>query len=172
MGPGQNFLTRVGRISRLWFGFGFGKFPQKISNLSISICPLGQKNLIGSGQKVPVSEPGRPLIYCWSKVCSGRIGSHLYDLQFYKSPAIETYGKCRLLFPWLRVPSWYLKTGVEPTTLYLCELVISYYITLILLIDPFLSWNKISKLNKKIFFLLPNCQPFILGPHLVIDYFG
>jgi len=44
MGPGQNFLTRVrvnflvlgsDRVSHLWFGFEFGKFPQKMSNFSI-----------------------------------------------------------------------------------------------------------------------------------------
>jgi len=26
----------------------------------------------------------------------------------YKSPAIEVYGHCRLLLPWLRVPCWFL----------------------------------------------------------------
>jgi len=47
----------------------------------------------------------------------------------YKSPAIEVYGSCRLLPPWLRVPSWFyffnpgLKNcwlgwpGIEPITL-------------------------------------------------------
>jgi len=78
MGPGQKILTRVGsifcgtgRVSHLWFGFEFGKFPLKMSNFFLS----GQKNLFGSGQKVPRSKVGWPLIYCRSKVSSGRVGS-------------------------------------------------------------------------------------------------
>jgi len=55
-----------GMDSHLWFGNEFGKFPLKTSNFSI-FFPLGQK--------VPGSEPGRPLIYWGSKVCSGRVGS-------------------------------------------------------------------------------------------------
>jgi len=45
--PGQvNFLLlRSGRISHLWFGSGFGKFPLKIPIFSFS--PLDQKNLFG-----------------------------------------------------------------------------------------------------------------------------
>jgi len=76
MGPGQKFLTRVGsgRVSHLWFGLEFGKFPLKTSNFSI-FYPSGQKNCFGSGRKVPGSKPGRPLIYCGSKVSSGRVGS-------------------------------------------------------------------------------------------------
>jgi len=37
MGPGQNFLTRVGSswVSHLLFGFEFGKFPLTTSNFSI-----------------------------------------------------------------------------------------------------------------------------------------
>jgi len=47
MGPGQNFLTQVGlgRACRLWFGYGFQKFPLEIPNFSI-FSPSGQKNLI------------------------------------------------------------------------------------------------------------------------------
>jgi len=41
-----------------------------MSNFSI-FCPSVKKNLFGSGQKVPGSEAGRPLIYCGSKVSSG-----------------------------------------------------------------------------------------------------
>jgi len=79
MGPGQNFLTRIGsgRVSHLWFGFEFGKFLLKVSNFSIFFLS-GQKNLFGSGQKVPGSKAGSPLINCGSKVSSGRVRAHLY----------------------------------------------------------------------------------------------
>jgi len=71
MGPGQNFLTRVGSglVSHLWFGLEFGKFPLKMSNFQF-FSPRVKK--IASGQKVPGSKPGQPLIYCGSKVSSGQ----------------------------------------------------------------------------------------------------
>jgi len=54
MGPGQKNLTRVGtifcysgRVSHLWLGPGFGKFPLKI--LNFSIFPLQDKK-ISSGR--------------------------------------------------------------------------------------------------------------------------
>jgi len=53
---------------------GFGNYPLQISNFSI-FSPSGQKNSIGSGQKVPGSKTGRPLIYCGSKICMGLVGS-------------------------------------------------------------------------------------------------
>jgi len=78
IGPGQKILTRVGsnfccsgRVSHLWLGYGFGKFPLKMLNFSI-FCP--------SGQKVPRSQPGWPLIYCGSKVYLGRVRAHLYKM--------------------------------------------------------------------------------------------
>jgi len=79
MGPGRvNFCgwgwVRSGWVSHLWFGFEFGKFPHKMSNFSIFFL-LGQKNLSGSGQKVTGSKVGQTLIYCRSKVSSGRAGS-------------------------------------------------------------------------------------------------
>jgi len=63
MDPGEKFSTRAGSsqfsclfrsdwVSHLWFGFEFGKFPQKTSNFSIFFSS-GQKNLFGTGQKVP-----------------------------------------------------------------------------------------------------------------------
>jgi len=44
MGPGQKFLTLVGlgRVSHLWFGFEFGKFPLKKSIFQFSFSS-GQK---------------------------------------------------------------------------------------------------------------------------------
>jgi len=76
MGPGQNFLIRIGpgRVNHLWFGLEFGKFRLKMSNFSI-FYPSGQKNLFGLGPKVHGSKVGRPLIYCGLKVSSGRVGS-------------------------------------------------------------------------------------------------
>jgi len=52
----------------------------------------------------------------------------MHDQHFYKSPAIEVYGHCRLLLPKLRVPCWFFsqsgiencwhgRPGIEPTTL-------------------------------------------------------
>jgi len=74
MGPGQNFLTRVGpgRVRNLWFGFDLGKFPLNMSNFSIFFC-FGSKNIFGLGQKVSGSKAGRPLIYCGSKVSLGQV---------------------------------------------------------------------------------------------------
>jgi len=48
-----------GWVSHLWFGFEFGK--KTISS--------------GRVKKYPGSKVGRPLIYCKSKVSSGRVGS-------------------------------------------------------------------------------------------------
>jgi len=56
---GSNFSCS-GQVSYLWFGFG--KFSLKIPNFPI-FFPLDQK--------VTGSKAGRPLIYCWSKVCMG-----------------------------------------------------------------------------------------------------
>jgi len=59
--PGSD---RAGRVSHLWFGFDFGKFPLKMSNFSIFSLRVGSK--------VPGSKAGRPLIYCRSEVCLGQ----------------------------------------------------------------------------------------------------
>jgi len=68
-------LLGSGQPSLVWH-LAYGKFPLKIPNFSI-FCPSGQKNLIRKGQKVSGSKPGRHLIYCGSKVCSGRDRAHL-----------------------------------------------------------------------------------------------
>jgi len=72
-GSGSNFFD-PGRVSHLWFGLKFGKFCLKTSNFQFFSLRV-KKNCFGSGQKVPGSKPGRPLIYCGSKVSSGRVGS-------------------------------------------------------------------------------------------------
>jgi len=66
LGPGSGLVSHL--------GFGFGKFPLEMSNVSI-FFPSGPKNLFGSGQKVPGSKADQPLIYCGSKVSSGLVGS-------------------------------------------------------------------------------------------------
>jgi len=67
MSPGQNF----------WLGSdrGHPSFVSKISPKNpkfFNLLPSSQKNLIRSGQKVPGLKTGWPLVYCGSKVCSGR----------------------------------------------------------------------------------------------------
>jgi len=47
-----------GRVSHLWFGLEFGKFPQKTSNFSIFSLRV-KKNCLGSGRKVHGSKLGR-----------------------------------------------------------------------------------------------------------------
>jgi len=68
---GQFFVARVG----LGQPFMVWVWIWKISPKSVNFLPSGQKNLFRSGQKVPGSKAGRPLIYCGSKVSSGRAGS-------------------------------------------------------------------------------------------------
>jgi len=74
MGPDQKYLSRVGSgqffvarvVSGQPFGFGFGKFPLKMSNFSI--FPLGLKIISsGSGLKVPGSKAGWPLFTAGQK---------------------------------------------------------------------------------------------------------
>jgi len=49
---------------------------EKMNNMDCSFLSLKIiKNIIWSGQKVPGSMMGRPLIYCRSKVSSGGVGS-------------------------------------------------------------------------------------------------
>jgi len=65
VGSGQPFMVwaRIRKIS-----------PKNVK--LFNFFPFGiQKNCFGSGRKVPGSKPGQPLIYCGSKVSSGRVGS-------------------------------------------------------------------------------------------------
>jgi len=61
----------LGRVSHLWFGFEFVKFPPKMSIFQFFSLRI-KKNLFGSGRKVPGSKADRPLIFCGSKVSSGQ----------------------------------------------------------------------------------------------------
>jgi len=74
LGQVGSIFCGSGRVSHLWFGFEFQKFPLKMSNFSI-FFPSGQKNCFGSGRRVTGSKPGRPLIYSRSKVSSGQVRS-------------------------------------------------------------------------------------------------
>jgi len=72
MVPGQKILTRVGSGQPIMVGVWIQKISPK--NLKyFNFFPLRvKKNLLGLGEKVPVSNAGRPLIYCGSKVSSGQ----------------------------------------------------------------------------------------------------
>jgi len=83
MGLGQNFLTRVGSIfccsgwvgSDIYgLGLNFENFPLKRQIFQLFSLRV-KKNCFGSGRKVPRSKSGWPLIYCRSKVSSGRVRS-------------------------------------------------------------------------------------------------
>jgi len=101
MDPGQKVLTWVGLgqpsmvwvwkispknvkffspwVSHLWFGFG--KSPLKIPNFQF--FPFGSKKILfGSGQ---------PLIYCGSKVCSGRDWSGLISNYNYQRFMLKSF---------------------------------------------------------------------------------
>jgi len=57
------------------YGFGLENFTK---NVKFSIFfPSGQKNFFGLGPKVLGSKADHPLIYCGSKVSSGRVRAHL-----------------------------------------------------------------------------------------------
>jgi len=78
MGPDQKFLTRVrsgqffvarvglGRVSHLWFGLGFGIFPQKASNFSI-FFPSDQKKSPRVGSKCTWVKGGSASYLLWAK---------------------------------------------------------------------------------------------------------
>jgi len=80
MGPGQKFLTRIGSGQPIMVWVRIWKISPKNVKF-FNFFPFGL------GQKVPGSKPGRPLIYCGSKVSSGR-GPSL--------PPSEARGECRI----------------------------------------------------------------------------
>jgi len=81
VGSGQFFVARVrsGRVSHLWFGLKFGKFPLKMSNFSI-FSPSGQKKLLRVGSESTRVRAGSASYYCGSKVSSGRVRAHHYNI--------------------------------------------------------------------------------------------
>jgi len=92
MGPGQNFLTRVGSVFCgsgrvesaifLWLAFEFGKFPLKMTNFSI-LFPSDQKKSLWVGSESTRVEGGSAsyLLRVKSKLGSGWVGTHLYCQQ-------------------------------------------------------------------------------------------
>jgi len=79
-GSGTKILIPVGSAI---YGLGLKNFPLNAKFFVFS--PSDQKNFFGSGQKVPGSKAGQPLIYCQSKVSSGRarsgpISTEQYDI--------------------------------------------------------------------------------------------
>jgi len=70
-----------GWVNVLWLGSGQPSmvWVWKISPKNVkffSFYPSGLKNYFRSGKKVHGSKAGQPLIYCGSKVSSGRVGAH------------------------------------------------------------------------------------------------
>jgi len=100
MGPGQKFLTQLGRVkflllgsgrvSHLWFGYGFGKFPLEMSNFSI-FGPSGQKKCHRVGSKSTRVSAGQKYV----RVGSGRVRPHLYVKE---QPCLRFKGICRGFF--------------------------------------------------------------------------
>jgi len=83
MGPGQNFLTRVGsgQFFVAWVRLGQVGSGQ----VWVRIWKISPKNIkffnffpIGSKKSLWVrSKAGRPFIYCGLKACLGRVRAHL-----------------------------------------------------------------------------------------------
>jgi len=82
MGPGSNYydLGQVGsifcgsgRVSHLWFGFEFGKFPLKMTNFSI-FFPSDKKKSLQAGSESTWVEGGSASYLLWvkSKLGSGQ----------------------------------------------------------------------------------------------------
>jgi len=72
------------------FGLGLGLKNFYLKSRKFQFFPLrDKKNLFWSGQKVPGSKMGWPLICCGSKVCSGRVRAHLYLIR--QKPDFKKY---------------------------------------------------------------------------------
>jgi len=73
-------LLICGRVSHLWLGFEFGKFPLKMANFSI-FFPLDQKKYLLVGSESTLVEGGSAtyLLGVKSKLGSGWVRAHLYS---------------------------------------------------------------------------------------------
>jgi len=79
MGPGQKFLLLGSRrVSHLWFGYGFGNFPLKMSNFLV-FCPSGQKkcHCVGSKSTQVRARSASYLLWVKGMFGSGRVSAHL-----------------------------------------------------------------------------------------------
>jgi len=75
MCPDQNFFTRVGsgRVSHLWFGFEFGKFPLKMSIFQLFSLRVKKKSLrVGSETTQVEGGSASYLLKVKSKLRSGQ----------------------------------------------------------------------------------------------------
>jgi len=91
--PGRvNFLwLGLGRVSHLWFGFEFGKFPLKTSNFSIFFLSSQKKSLqVGSESTHFKGGSASYLLRVKSKLRSGRVGSG-------QSPSLLQTSLCQIL---------------------------------------------------------------------------
>jgi len=119
-GSGSKFFD-PGWVNFLWLGLGWVRSGQpsmiwvwvwKIPPKNIKFF---KKNLFWFGQKVPGWKAGRPLIFCGSKVSSGRVKAHLYCLLIY----LSVYVKCQhfkscdslIKFHWKQVLCWLILTN-------------------------------------------------------------
>jgi len=80
-GSQHDNITIDGAKPKVFLMVGLGQPPLRLDHSSqnpnfFNFYSLGQKNLIGSGKKIPGSKAGQPLIYCGSKLCSGRVRVH------------------------------------------------------------------------------------------------
>jgi len=100
-GPGQKFFNQV--LS--------GQPPLGLENfpLKSQIFPSDQKNIIRLGKKIPRLMKGRPLIYCGSKVYSGRlffdkknIGIYYIDRELVRCFSCQDFAILRLIHFWTK----------------------------------------------------------------------
>jgi len=74
----KNLFPRLGRVSHLWFGFGFGKFPLKIPNFEFFSFRVKKYHRVGSkGTRVIDGLASHPL-RAKSMLRSDRVSAHLY----------------------------------------------------------------------------------------------
>jgi len=112
MSPGQKFMTWVGSdqiyFVQVWSGQpSLGFFPKQ-SQIFQFFSPCIKKDLIGLGQKEPMSQMGWLLNYCGAKICLGRDGSGPISTSHNQFVTNETFfifegAACSR---WWRIKSW------------------------------------------------------------------